>query len=512
MNLESLLTAPEGFRLVKATTLQRAICRAETGVALDEYATDPAVIEALGGPQALTMLPKVAPSVVVLLAAIRTAKSIKEAAKAFRATQTVNLDGIREDEIARYSIISLDKDKARAIFEHLVGALNASDNLRGAMIGPPRADSVHILHPSGRAVEIMVTAGRKAGGSLVARWSIGCSFDEAPRLQGQSEGVVNLPDALTAVRGRLLPGAQIGLPGSPWAPRGPIYDLFVERFGRPGADVLFMVAKGPDMNPSWFTPEFCEKLKREDPRAHRTDVLALFADPEDSLLSSLDVEKCTRSGPLYLNPEPGVECVATIDPATRRNAWTLTVLRTPREGFHQVVLAKQWMGSKSAPLSPRAVFQEIAKLLEPYGVTNVYSDQASYDSLRELAEEAGLTLWQDDFTESSWRSVAKVLEKHVSEHTIELPPDAAMRADILGMQRRLTGKSWTVLLPTTGDGRHGDYAPSLCLALKHAPQPPDLVQDTRDYDAHESRILDFINSSKSNPMRAAGERLRGAFA
>jgi hypothetical protein len=464
----------------------------------------------MGGAPAIGMLPSVAPSVVVLLAAIRTAKSIKEAAKAFRATQTVNLDGIREDEIARYSIISLDKDKARAIFEHLTGAVQASPILSAALI-ESRADSLMLMHPSGRAVEIMVTAGRKAGGSLVSRWSIGCSFDEAPRLQGQSEGVVNLPDALTAVRGRLLPGAQIGLPGSPWAPRGPIYDLFVERFGRPGADLLFAVAKGPDMNPTWFTPEFCEKLQREDPRAYRTDVLALFADPEDSLLSSIDVEKCTRAGPLRLNPEPGVECVATIDPATRRNAWTLTVLRTPREGFHQVVLAKQWQGSKSAPLSPRAVFREIAAILEPYGVTSVWSDQASYDSLCELADEAKLTLLQDDFTEAGWRSVAKTLEKHVSEHTIELPPDAAMRADILGMQRKLTAKSWTVILPTTGDGRHGDYAPSLCLALKHAPSAPDMVEDVSGYDVHERKVLDFINSSKSNPMRGAGERLRQAF-
>jgi hypothetical protein len=38
-----------------------------------------------------------------------------------------------------------------------------------------------------------------------------------------------------------------------------------------------------------------------------------------------------------------------------------------------------------------------------------------------------------------------------------------------------------------------------------------LVQNVNDYDEHEKRVLDFINSSKSNPMRAAGERLRSAF-
>jgi hypothetical protein len=42
------LTHEQGFRL-NATALQRAICRAETGEPLEELASDPAVIEAMGG-------------------------------------------------------------------------------------------------------------------------------------------------------------------------------------------------------------------------------------------------------------------------------------------------------------------------------------------------------------------------------------------------------------------------------------------------------------------------------
>lgn len=515
MNLEALLTHEQGFRLTTATPLQRAICRARTGEPLNELATRTDVIEAMGGIPAINTLRElhgIAPTLVVLLAAIRSAKSIIEAATAFRATQVCDLSGIREDEIPRYSVISIDKDKARAILDHLVGALQSSALLRSTVIGSPRAESVFVRHPSGRAVEIMVSAGRRAGGALVARWSIGFSYDEAPRGQGQSDGVVNLPDALTAVRGRLLPGAQIGLPGSPWAPRGPVYDLFVERFGRPGADVLFMIAKGPDMNPSWFTPERCAKLAIEDPRAHRTDVLALFADPEDSLLSSIDVQACTREAPLHLHPEPGMEYVATLDPATRKNAWTLIVLCQPKEGELKVAFHHQWMGSKSAPLRPRIVLQEIARMLEPYGVTDVWSDQASFDALRDLADEVHLSLMLDDFSESGWRTVARELEKHVSEHTLELPPDAALRADLLGMMKKLTRLSWTIWLPTTSDGRHGDYAPALCLAVKHAPPAPHHVQLPDDYDPLEQRVLEQLRTQQSDPMRYAADQLRRTFA
>lgn len=513
LKLEHLLTSPDGFRLERATVLQRAIARAETGEPLEEYGSDPDVVRAFGGSQALGMLRNLegtAPTIAVLLAAIRTAKSIKEAAKAFRASQVVNLDGIRSDEIARYSIISLDKDKAHAIFEHLVGSIQASPLLKPIMIGKPTADSIFLEHPSGRAVEIMVSAGKKAGGSLVARWSAGCSFDEGPRLQGQTEGVVNLPDALTAVRGRLLPGTQIGIPGSPWKPHGPVFDMYVDCYGRPSAEVLFVVADGPSMNPSWFTPERCAKLLKEDPRAHRTDVLAQFADGEDSLLSSLDVQACTRLVGDELNPNEQ-PCAAAIDPANRRNAWTLVITRPTADGKRcEVVLARQWMGSKSAPLASSRVFEQMKPLLELYKVECVWTDQASFNDKYELAMQQGITLIEDDFTEANWRAHAKLLEKHVSERTISLPPNAALRADILGIQRRLTARSWQIVLPSTGDGRHGDYAPALCLSLKHLPSALVTVEAS-GIDDNERRVLDFINSSRSNPTRHAAERLRSAF-
>lgn len=518
MKLEALLTHEQGFRLTTATPLQRAICRAETGEPLGELAELPAVIEALGGQQAIGLLAQnvgVAPMLVCLLAAIRSAKSLKVACKAFRATQQCDLARLRENEIARYSIVSLDMDKARATLEHFTGSIRASELLSQVLIRE-RADSCLLMHPSGKPVEVKVVAGKKAGGSLVSRWSIGVAFDEAPRMQGQEDGVVNLPDALSAVRGRLLPGAQIDLLGSPWAPRGPIYEMFIDRFGRPGADLLFMVAKGPDMNPFHFTPELCAALNRPkgeggDPRAFRTDVLALFADPEDSLLSSIDVEQCCRRAPEHLEPNEQ-EHVAAIDPATRRNAWTLTIARPSSSGKPEVAYTQQWMGSKSAPLKSSRVFSEIRPKLELYGIEGnaLWTDQASFDDKCELAAQQGISLMADPFTDQEWKAHANALEKVISEHSIDLPPNAAMRADILGVQKRLTARSWHIILPMTGDGRHGDYVPSLVLALKHLPSPR--VASVASYlDDDEKRICDFINSSKSNPMKHAAQRLHGAF-
>lgn len=320
---------------------------------------------------------------------------------------------------------------------------------------------------------------------------------------------VNLPDALVALKARLLPGAQIDLIGSPWAPAGLIYDLFVDRYGRPGEDLLFMIAKGPDMHPAHFTPELCEKLRKEDPTAYRTDVLAQFCDPPSSLLSSLDVEACSRKAPLDLQPNQH-PCVAAIDPANRRNAWTLTIVRPKPNGDPEVVLTRQWIGSHAAPLKSSRIFELIAPILELYRIGELYTDQGNYDDKWELAEQAGITLVADPFTAAEWKRHAKHLELLISNHRLELPPNAAMRADILGIQKKLTARDWQIVLPNTGDGRHGDYVPSLCLALKHLPAPA-AEYEAPTMDDEEKRICDFINSSKSNPMRSAAERLQGAF-
>jgi hypothetical protein len=482
----------------------------ETGEPLEELAERDDVRECVGGIAALNDLPKCAPSTSVLMAAVRTAKSQKAAAKAFRATQICNLDKLKDGEIARYSVCSIDKDKAGAVLEHLTGKIQASPLLSQVLLRPPAGESVFIMHPSGRPVEIRVMAGKRAGGALVSRWSIGATFDEAPRMNG-ADMKVNLPDALVALKARLLKGAQIDLIGSPWAPMGLIYDLFVDRFGRPGDDVLFMIAKGPDMNPLHFTDELCAKLAKEDATAYRTDVLAKFCDPPSSLLSSIDVELCSRKAPLDLEPNDQ-EHVAAIDPANRKNAWTLTILRPKRNGKPEVALTRQWVGSHAAPLMSSRIFEQIRPLLELYGIEDnaLYTDQANYDDKWELAAEKGIQLINDPFSESEWRGHAKNLERLISQHDIELPPNAAMRADILGIQKRLTARSWHIVLPNTGDGRHGDYVPSLCLALKHLPAPR-VAPVASAMDDAEKRICDFINSGKSRPMQHAAQRLAGVF-
>lgn len=506
MNLEALLTSYVGFALTTATPLQRAICRASTGEPLAELSDDPDVIKAFGGQSAVSKLPSSPPKLFDTVAAVRCGKSLIEAAKILRWSQVVDVSSLGAGETPRIPIVSYRMDQAQAVFDHLLGALLRSPVLNSLLIKAGKQELM-LRHPTGRPVEVRVIAGSRAGTTLVSRWLAGIVFDEAPRLQGQDESIVNLDDALAAVQARILPGGQIDCAGSPWAPRGTIYRHFVESFGMPSEDLVMVVAPGKALNPGRYTDAFCVELERRDPRAYKTDVLAQFADLEDSLLSSADVLACTRDK-MIEGYDERFEYIAAMDPAMRTNAWTLVILCCSAPDTYSVVYTHQWQGSNSRPLKPSRVLREISFACREYHLDSAWSDQASFDALADTAEQCGLTLSQHAFTAALWESTAERLRALVGGRQLSLPPDATLRSDLLSVQRRLTSRGSSVVLgKTAGDNRHSDYVPALCLALAHAPSPPFVeVPDDRD---DEQRLIDMLQSQQQTWDQGAANRLTG---
>ena len=477
--LEALLTHPEAFALGTASPVQRAICRIADGLPLGELATDPDVVRAIGD---VAALPASRPAELLILSGIRTGKSLLAAALAVRAALTCDLSQLRPGETARVSVLSLTVDLGRVVFDHIAGTVAARPALRALMVGEPTSDSVALRHPSGREVEIKVVAGARAGASLVARWSAGAIFDEAPRMIGEEDGIVNFDDARRAVLGRLLPGAQLVAIGSPWAPRGPVYEAVQEHGGKPSARLVIVRAPAYVLNNVWWTRERCSALQAQDEQAFRTDVLALFADPETSLLSSAEIDRATRKGPLVLGREAGHTFLGAIDPATRGNAWTLVVATRKRRAdgryYTAVVLAKQWQGSKTDPLDPDRVLAEIAALLKGYGLAAVWTDQLAADFVRSIASRHGLSVNVETVGATSKVAMFESLRMRLADDGLELPDDPMVRADLLSVRKRVTMNGLAIELPRTADGRHADYAPALALVASKTREEPQ-EEDTR---------------------------------
>lgn len=445
---------------------------------LAELASDPDVLQALGDAAAVAALPTSRPVEVALLAGIRTAKSMLAAATAIRASQTVSIEHLAPGEIPRVAIVSLSLDLAHVVFRHIAGTMMARPGLARLVIGEPKADSIMVRHPSGRPVEIKVSPLSSAGSSLVARWLLGCIFDEAPRMAGADDGVRNLTDARTAAIGRLLPGGQILTIGSPWAPFGPVYQLVSEHFGKPSPRIVVIRGNGPAMNPEWWTPERIESIKQTDPTAYQTDILGEFADPETSMFSTTELEAVTRKDRPEIPREAGCEYVAAMDPATRGNGWTLVVM-TRKKGADGkarriVVLVKQWVGSKLAPLSPDKTLGEIAAICKSYGIDVAETDQHSTDPLKDIAARYELYLREHVLTQTSKVELFDGLQRIVGDGAIELPADVVLRADLLSVRKRVTQSGLSIELPKTSDGRHADYAPALAIAASRPLEAAEL--------------------------------------
>lgn len=455
ISLEELFTSELGFGVSTASPLQREICRVIDGKGCE---ASPLTQRTIGATVA-----KGKPKEVAILAGIRGGKSLLAACAGWHMALQCKIDHLGPGEIPRVSIVSLTKDLANVVFSHVVGRGQASPLLRGAIIGRPGNGFIHVLHPSGRTVEIRVVAGARAGSSLVARWSAGVIFDEFPRMVGGDEAVVNWDDSRDAVLLRLLEGCQLLHIGSPWAPFGPAYNLVTTYWGKPSKNMVVIRAPAPDMNPVYWTPERVEDAKK-DPQVFRTDVLAEFTTPEENIFPH-DVIEASATLPNDLSERnPNATYHAAMDPATRGNGWTLCI--GTREGNkRKVVYAKEWRGSPTEPLSPRGVMRQIADICKHYRISCIDTDQYMGDALAEIASDNGLLTQQVNLADRDRTQRYLSVRTMFLDGKVQIPKVELLKSDLARVKRRTTTSGSTIVLPSTSDGRHCDYAPSLMLVL-----------------------------------------------
>lgn len=513
-SFEELVTSQDGFGLTNATPLQRAVCRVAEGRPLGDLKEHTDVLSALGVASS-SLVPDIVrpPDDLFLIAGIRTAKSTFAAAWAVWASQTVDISKLSAGEVPRFPIMSLSKDNAGVVVGHLLGALR-QPRLRHLRVPKDGAgqwaeilkesssdaiSSLFIWSPDGRPMEICVVAGKRAGASVISRWLFGLVLDEAPRMLGADEAVVNYEDSKKGARGRLLEGANVWSIGSPYQPYGPVYDKVQESWGNPTEELFIFKARGPQMNPVWWTPGRCEKLKRTDPSAYQTDVEAEFADVVETLFTLETLKRCTRKEPLFLPYNQHADYAASMDPATRSNAWTLVIVM--RQGnIKRVAYHQQWQGSPQEPLRPVNVLKEVKERLRIYHLDATYTDQWSADALRDIAEGLGFTLVIREWSDRERTNLFLSLAEEMKQGWWDLPPDRQIEKDLKLTKKKPNARGPTIQLTKTTDGRHCDYSPAIARAGAEwisdvtiegpAPGSPEALQ--RKLDAIEQEEVDAL--------------------
>lgn len=461
--LEDIVTG-QGFADIDASPLQRAICRVADGRPLDGILTEDEQRRYFG----CVLVSLVAVRLMVLVCGVRGGKSFLASCAAIWAALTADLSGLKKWEIPRVPIVAPHTDAAAATFVVLRGIVENSAVLRRFLDGDPSADTLVLRRPDGRCVEITVVAAHRGGLSMRNRWLAGFIADELAQFGMETTGaVVNAEEIIRAAETRLLPGCIGWLISSPYGPQGALHDLWKRHFGKPGS--RFVVhADTRALNPT-FPQETIDAIRAENPDVAAREYDAQWLDPDTALYPAVHVDAAIRPGPAELRPrEPGVIYLAAIDPATRANSWTFIILGIyplPPAGWAgrrlRVALARQWTGSKTRPLNPGVVLDEIAKDCRRYGVDGVHSDEHSADALRELANDRGLG-FNDRATGRHRTDMYESVGTHLATGELELAPVPQLRTDLLGVRKRVSGSTITIVLPKTADGRHCDYA--ACLA------------------------------------------------
>lgn len=498
---EKLFTSRDGFGITTATLCQIAACRIADGMPLGKLSTNPEVVKFVGGRTALNSLPNCPPAELCYLASTRSAKTLFALAKAVQLTQTVDVSGLTAGEVACVSIMSLTLKDARRALNMARGAIENSAVMSRWVDpeAPVSPDSITLLHPTGRPMVIEIVAGARAGGSLIGRWSAGVIFDEAARMLGSDDAIVNLPEAKEAVQTRILPGGMIIMISSPHAPVGPLYDFVTEHWTKPTEDHIVMRGTGPMLNPLWYTPAKCEDIRRRDPNAYTTDVEGEFREQESGLVSVHSLNVNTRTSPVELPYRTDREYCAAVDPSSGSasgNAWTLVVVeieRTPGAPWGdcklRVAHTQEWRGTR-----PDECWREIALAVRKYALSHAYTDQYAATANQDLAARYGLILRVQNTTALSKLSDFKNLATYIHSDRLELSPNRTLRTDLLGIKLRVTTDGEKIVLPRTADGRHCDYAPALCAAVKNG-----IRADSVNWDD-----VEYLQSALSKPFDAFG--------
>jgi hypothetical protein len=136
------------------------------------------------------------------------------------------------------------------------------------------------------------------------------------------------------------------------------------------------------------------------------------------------------------------------------------------DGRRRVAFAKEWRGTPSRPLSPKAVMLEIRDIVAVYRLRWVTTDQAAIDYLRDLVPK-GLALIEAPWTQANITDACKHVQSLLLDGHLELHPDPMVKADLLGIRRQFTRAGPRTYFAEV-KGRHSDYAPAIAQAVEDA--------------------------------------------
>jgi len=354
-------------------------------------------------------------------------------------------------EIATVMVIACDRRQARTVMRYIRGIFETSPMLQ-KLVHRDREEAIELTNRC--AIEVQTATHRGTRG-----YTVPCAIlDEVAFWL--SDGANPDAEIIAALRPSMatLGGKLIAL-SSPYARRGVLWEAYKRHYGNTGR---ILVAQAPTltMNPS-LSPEIVRQAYEDDPLAASAEYGAQFRTDVEGYVSIEALEACTRPSQREILPDSVTLYSAFVDPSGGgADAMTLAIAHLDTKTGCAVVDATRTV---KPPFSPESVVDEFSLVLKTYRVFEVTGDAYAGEWPREQFRKRGITYKKSERNKSE---IYRDLLPLVNSCRVELPPDADLQRELLGLERRTSrgGRDSIDHCP----GAHDDLANAVAGVLVHA--------------------------------------------
>ena len=326
----------------------------------------------------------------------------------------------------------------------------------------------------------------------VSGWRcIGWTADECAKWS--SDGVDPSSEVVTSIKAMTVthPSARGRMISSPLGCLGYFYEMW-ER----GSDETQVTGQAA----SWIgNPSVTEHETRQlesDPMKFQREYAAIPSEGSDEAMYPVHlIDRARRATEGDAFPSDGSPYVAAMDPSLGRNSWTLVV--AGRSGRRiSIALAREWKAAAGQTLDPAAILECVGRAIAPYKCRTVLTDQFQAEAIASIARRLniGFEVIISKPTARERLERYEALALRLANGEIELPRDAIVRADLLSVRRRLSGRAneYTIHLQQIGR-RHADYAPAITLATSRVGRLEAVPTNFYDYPRARSRAFGGVS-------------------
>jgi hypothetical protein len=370
--------------------------------------------------------PKRRPREIFIAAGRRSGKdSIASAMAAHAAAYFDQQDRLRPGERALVAVIATDRDQSLICLNYIRAFFHDIEPLR-KMIRRETQTGFELQN----SVDVFVTTNsfRAPRGRPILL----AILDELAFFRDENSSA---PDS--ELYRSLLPGTAtlngqiIGL-SSPFMKSGLLFEKWQKHFGQDSDDVVVIQAESRKLNPT-IDPAIVEQALADDPAGAAAEWLGVFRDDISGFIPYSVVERCIVPGRTELEPQPGVQYRAFIDPASgiAKGADSMTLGIAHAQG-DKVVL--DLVREAVPPFQTDVVTVQFAEIMRRFGITTAVSDRVGLGWVEKAFFNEGIILRYSSKTKSEIYLSALPLLGNVSVQLLDNP---RLKSQILNLERRV---------------------------------------------------------------------------